>query len=143
MLPPVAASATLSDTSPGVLGQSCERHLSEAIEKELLRGVKGWTKRCVDRLLNDAAGRLRPVSDSEQRWRSERGVDVTQRYLGEIAGQNPASAMSFFRLDLSLLTETGHDSPKDHRVGVHGLRHVLGCKGPLGLRHVQEDVKDA
>ena len=43
------------------------------------RGVERLAERGVDRLLDDAARRLRPVANREQRGRSERGVDVTQR----------------------------------------------------------------
>ena len=96
-----------------------------------------------DRLLDDAPGRLRPVPYGEQRWRAERSVDVEQGHLREIAGQSPPPAMPLLRLDVALVTKTGHDSPNHHGVGVHGFRHLLGRQGPLVLPHVQQDVKHA
>jgi len=51
--------------------------------------------------------------------------------------------MPLLGLDVPVVTETGHESPDNNRVGVHYFRHMLGRQGSLVLRHVKHDVEYA
>ena len=58
-----------------------ERHVAEAGQQQRLGIAKGGVEGRVDGLLDEAAGRLRPVADRQQRGTAEGVVDVAQRDL--------------------------------------------------------------
>ena len=68
---------------------------AELGQQQRLGFAKGLVHRGVDRLFDEAAGRLAPVAHGEEFGSAERLVDVAQGHGLEIAGDLPPSPPSF------------------------------------------------
>ena len=135
--------AARRDAPLNVGAQRRQRHLAEAREQQRFDVLERPCERGVDRLLDGAAGRLRPVPHREQRGSAERGVHVAQGHLREVARQPPPATVALGGLDMALRTQPGQHPADHHGIGVHGPREDLGRHRAVRLRHVQQHVQHA
>lgn len=124
-------------------GQLRERDLAEAGEEERFGFVKHFAERSIDRLFDEAAGRISAVANGKKGRTPKRIIDVAQGDAAHVAGDGPATTMTLFRPDIAVVTEAAHDAANDDRVGRHRLGEHVRCDRALVLGHVEKDVQDA
>jgi hypothetical protein len=77
----IMGSATGHEAVVKVGAQHGQRHFAKAGKQQRLRLVECLVEGGIHGLFDEAAGRLRPVTNGEKRRAAERGVDVPERYL--------------------------------------------------------------
>jgi hypothetical protein len=123
--------------------QHRQGHLAETAQQKLFGLVESLAERGIDGLFHQTAGHLRAVAHGQNVRLPQRLIDVTQRHLGEVAGDPPAAAMALFGLHEALIAQPGHDAADHHRVGAHGTPQHFRCFRRVVLGHMQQHMKDA
>lgn len=123
--------------------QHFESDVAEARQKQGLRFLETVRKGGVDRLFDQAVGRLHPVADRKQRGIADGVMEVAQRDLLEIAGERPAAAMSLLGSNKAALAQAGHNPSDNDGVCLHRAGEGFGCRRALMFGHMQQNVEDA
>ena len=124
-------------------GERGERHLAKACEQQCLGLAKAGVQRGVDRLFDEASGRLCAIAHRHQAGAPDRVIDVAHRDAAEIFRDRPAAAVPLFAVDEPSIAEAPEDAADDDGMRLHRLRELLrGHRGAM-LGHMEEDVEHA
>ncbi len=124
-----------------VLPQIGQADRTEACDQESLRLMQGTLKSGIDDLFDSAIGVGMLVADREQPRPANGPMDVEQRYISEIACDDPAAAMPLVGADVPRVAQAGHGAPHDDRIGAQHRGNSLRRHGPIMSGHVQQNVE--
>ena len=121
--------------------QPGESDFTQPRKQQLLRVTERLAETGIHGLLNEAIGRPGPIADGEERWTPQRGVNIAQRDLRQLAGQPPAAAMALLGSHVTSLAQSRHGPTDHHGIRTHGFRQGLRGDGAVDFGHVQKNVQ--